>query len=924
MNSTSINLKSVPELRPSESEFVHPIKYLSRPDIVELGVKYGILKVIPPLGWKPEFALDWDTFKFHTRIQKLHELNLRNRSRACFLEGFNCFLQSKGIEPLPVIENLCYGVSNEYPLSKTDLNEHLNGWFELKNSSKVHIHDIFVSKETRKWFYKIKDKDNDLLKKLSSYCKILSEMLNLNDDYNQFKEGVETDKSIIPTENSNTTLQRLLKSPAALLVQPENIQQLQRMKTRILKSYKKTKRFKSSTFNEPVVIDLLTPPSENSNIFYDLDSLKDVDTVYPLSPEILTPEELDETCVVCHSSKSPETTLICDGCSRGFHMKCLSVPLEKIPKYDWFCNECLIGSTSMYAEYGFEEEFEKQFSLNEFKKYCAEWENQLFQLIRSGSLGKKFDLSEEELKNNKFSEENISKIFWNLTNGNISIPEDLKRMKIRYGADINSTKPGEISGFPTVDNPRIKEEDFKYFNSEWNLTKLPFARGSLLRYICNSLGDEITRKDNDIKKEEQISGMSVPWMYIGGPLSTFCWHKEDHYTLSANYSHLGAPKKWYSIPASFSEKFEELINNIAPEYEAKQKDLMHQLVSMVSPDEINGIPVYETIQRPGEFIITFPKVYHSGFNYGFNVNEAVNFTLPLWIPYSISAVQEYEKVGKECVFETFKLLRKIFTDLNKLENREEWIKDTGIDEKDIDILLAWVTREYNSEIEKFNTIYKDDGFSKLMNKMNKIKISNYLKECENIVKKSKGLQGVGVLEMEGGEGSENIEIEDKVCMDCKTRVHFHWVLIDFYKDCMYQLDNDVTMEEEKSEGLGIIYKDKESEWNAIIKKAKNKETETKSTNGLRRSSRRVPKRKFIQLDEDDGQDDKGSNNKFEGEDEKKKKRELRRSLELLREENGFFGQNVMCINCFQKEIHNLNNEEQVRILKVSRVVEEEI
>lgn len=37
------------------------------------------------------------------------------------------------------------------------------------------------------------------------------------------------------------------------------------------------------------------------------------------------------------------------------------------------------------------------------------------------------------------------------------------------------------------------------------------------------------------------------------------------------------------------------------------------------------------VHREGEFMVTRASAYHSGFNYGYNVAEAVNFALPNWI-----------------------------------------------------------------------------------------------------------------------------------------------------------------------------------------------------------------------------------------------------------------------------------------------------
>ena len=56
---------------------------------------------------------------------------------------------------------------------------------------------------------------------------------------------------------------------------------------------------------------------------------------------------------------------------------------------------------------------------------------------------------------------------------------------------------------------------------------------------------------------DNVSGMVVPWLYVGMLFASFCWHVEDHYAHSINYMHFGAPKTWYGVPGDQAEAFEE-------------------------------------------------------------------------------------------------------------------------------------------------------------------------------------------------------------------------------------------------------------------------------------------------------------------------------------------------------------------------------
>lgn len=173
-----------------------------------------------------------------------------------------------------------------------------------------------------------------------------------------------------------------------------------------------------------------------------------------------------------------------------------------------------------------------------------------------------------------------------------------------------------------------------------------------------------------------ISGMMVPWLYIGMCFSAFCWHNEDHYTYSINYMHWGETKTWYGVPGDDTTAFENTMRAAVPELFEQQPDLLFQLTTMLSPGRLvkNNVRVYAVDQRPGQFVVTFPKAYHSGFNHGFNFCEAVNFAPAEWEHYGLECAQRYKEYRRQPCFSHDELLVTTAHEDTSVETAL-WLKD---------------------------------------------------------------------------------------------------------------------------------------------------------------------------------------------------------------------------------------------------------
>uniref|UniRef100_K9J7Q2 Lysine-specific demethylase 5A n=1 Tax=Xenopus tropicalis TaxID=8364 RepID=K9J7Q2_XENTR len=328
-------------------------------------------------------------------------------------------------------------------------------------------------------------------------------------------------------------------------------------------------------------------------------------------------------CLFCARGDCEDKLLLCDGCDDSYHTFCLIPPLSEVPKGDWRCPKCVAEECSKPREaFGFEQAV-REYTLQSFGEMADSFKSDYFNMP--------VHMVPTEL---------VEKEFWRLVS---SIEEDVI---VEYGADISSRDFG--SGFPVMDGRRkLTADEEDYAHCGWNLNNMPVLEQSVLAHI-----------------NADISGMKVPWLYVGMCFSSFCWHIEDHWSYSINYLHWGEPKTWYGVPSHAAEQLEDVMRTLAPELFETQPDLLHQLVTIMNPNVLmeHGVPVYRTNQCAGEFVITFPRAYHSGFNQGYNFAEAVNFCTADWLSMGRQCVSHYRRLRRHCVFSHEELIFKMASD----------------------------------------------------------------------------------------------------------------------------------------------------------------------------------------------------------------------------------------------------------------------
>lgn len=304
------------------------------------------------------------------------------------------------------------------------------------------------------------------------------------------------------------------------------------------------------------------------------------------------------------------------------------------------------------------------------------------------------------------SVEEIEAEFWRIVERNDTSQE----VEALYGQDLDNGTCG--SGFPLATWRRsLLQEYFRETYGPTDAPKVPVTLDSRNQYYADHPWNinNVSCTGNSLlsllRDEGLVSGVMVPWLYIGSCLSGFCWHIEDHALNSINYLHLGSPKVWYGVPHYATEAFECAMQNALPHLFDATPSLLNQLVTMVSPKELRrrGVPVFRAIHEAGSFVVTMPNAMHAGLNTGFNVAEAVNLAIPEWLPHGSDIIEKYIRTGRSVSISHDQLLVSLaLAAVRKAKNRKT--KIDMADSEEFGLLLGAV--EFRRRVEEYERSWK--------------------------------------------------------------------------------------------------------------------------------------------------------------------------------------------------------------------------
>ncbi|GMH44241.1 hypothetical protein BSKO_12175 [Bryopsis sp. KO-2023] len=612
--------RQAPVYRPTVEEFKDVLGYIAsiRPE----AEKFGLARIIPPkASWGVEFALDLAELEFKTRVQRIDKLHRRSEGKQDFWwDGYKTFWSREGKSRKgPKNPTLGGKVVDLFQLY-TAVEQHggyqkcgeTKKWGEVAELVQVHLNNGNTTYSLRKVYEK--------------YLKRFSE---------EHRDGFPRPPPFLAGQRSRAEQGHIPKAGDWLCDVAKAVKNREEYEAKKGSSKNSSRRTSMSGYDEDV-LDLLadmkrekdssqsaegdgeildrakrlkTDEGPSCSVFAE-QTQRQEPTGIPLQPFQPAPGNLEVLmCEHCGGGQHEASIVLCDNCpldnTKGYHLFCCSPPLEKIPEGNWYCAEC---SDKLHGKQCFGNG--PRLSYAQFARFADDFDQKYYGTSSTPDMVTIDDLEAD---------------FWKI------IDEKEEVVEVLYGADIETGTTG--SGFSS-------RGDFAH--SLWNLNNLPRAPSSLLRLI-----------------PDNVPGVLVPWLYVGMRFSTFCWHVEDHLFYSVNYLHKGAGKKWYGVSSFEADQFESILrNDLLKDQFEKQPDLLCHLTTIVSPEKLmdRGLDLCETLQEEGEFVVTFPRAYHAGFNTGLNVAEAVNFAPYDWLRFAELADQRYALHRKSPVLSTDELL----------------------------------------------------------------------------------------------------------------------------------------------------------------------------------------------------------------------------------------------------------------------------
>ncbi|KAL6873999.1 hypothetical protein ACP4OV_014081 [Aristida adscensionis] len=595
---------SVPEapvFRPTEEDFADPLAYVAR--IRPLAEPYGICRIVPPPSWSPPHALDFSSLSFPTKRQPIHRLLARPAPADpdTFLLDYRRFLRAssghrrgrkKGLPKSPTL-------SDGRPLDLCRLFHAVKRFGGYDGAC-----------EGKRWGDVVRLVDDKAPLHVSECAKHVLAQLYYEHLYEYEKF---TNKTVSPDEKKG-------KHPKVEFDDQPSVSGSQDEKANGSDNEETNRVASSGVRNRKRRNGICKRAGERTSHGHhgNHDGVTKNSAIYSggrkrkrRKPDAavaavngmsagarkrkrrksVVNEAMDQVCEQCNSGLHGDVMLLCDRCDKGWHLYCLSPPLERVPPGNWYCSDCMNSDRDCF---GFIDR-RKTCLLETFRRFDER--------VRKRWFGQR-----------KPSRVQVEKQFWEIVEGKAG------ELEVMYGSDLDTSIYG--SGFPRLGDPvpsAVEPETWKkYCSSPWNLNNFPNLPGSVLRTV----------RDN-------IAGVMVPWLYI-----------------------VGEPKCWYGVPGAEANAFEQVMRQALPDLFDAQPDLLFHLVTMLNPSILRakGVPVYSVMQEPGNFVITFPRSFHGGFNLGLNCAEAVNFAPADWLPHGGIGAELYRLYRKAPVLSHDELL----------------------------------------------------------------------------------------------------------------------------------------------------------------------------------------------------------------------------------------------------------------------------